>query len=161
MIAHSSAVAGSGEVHGQDVLGLSAHLMTSIVGSAACVIGIGIAFWMHLADRSAADRVRSALRGFILTRWIPTTLENRWYVDEIYHMMFRLPLWAGSHILHFFDKTVVDGFLVDGTGRVPVAVARLFQPLYNGVLQGYAATMAGGFVLIAGWVFWIWLRGNG
>ncbi len=161
MIAHSSAIAGSGDVHGQDVLGLSAHLMTSIVGSAACVIGIGIAFWMHLADRTAADRVRSALRGFFLTRWIPTTLENRWYVDEIYHVLFRLPLWAGSHILHFFDKTVVDGFLVDGTGRVPVAVARLFQPLYNGVLQGYAATMAGGFVLIAGWVFWIWLRGNG
>lgn len=148
-------------MHGHDVLGLSAHLMTSIVGSAACVIGIGIAYWLHLKNRSAADRVRSNLRGFILTRWIPSTLENRWYVDEIYHALFRLPLWVASHILHFFDKTFVDGFLVDGTGRVPVAVARLFQPLYNGVLQGYAATMAGGFVLIAGWVFWIWLRGNG
>ncbi len=161
MVSHSSAVAGAADVHGHDVFGLSAHLMTSIVGSAACVIGIAIAYWMHLANRSAADRARSGLRAFALTRWIPSTLENRWYVDEIYHALFRLPLWVMSHIIHFFDKTFVDGFLVDGTGRVPVAVARLFQPLYNGILQGYAATMAGGFVLIAGWVFWIWLRGNG
>ena len=27
--------------------------------------------------------------------------------------------------------------------------ASLFQPLYNGALQGYAATMAGGIALIA------------
>ncbi|MSR40640.1 MAG: NADH-quinone oxidoreductase subunit L [Phycisphaerales bacterium] len=161
MMMHSSAMQGAGEVHGREIFGLSAHRMTSIVGTSACLLGIAIAYWTHLRDRSAADRARAALRGFFLTRWIPATLENRWYVDEIYHALFRLPLWVASHILHFFDKTFVDGFLVDGTGRVPVAVARLFQPLYNGVLQGYAATMAGGFVLIAGWVFWIWLRGNG
>jgi hypothetical protein len=50
--------------------------------------------------------------------------------------------------------------VVNGGARVPLEVGRLFQPLYNGALQGYAATMAGGIALIAAWVFWIWLHGS-
>jgi hypothetical protein len=49
---------------------------------------------------------------------------------------------------------------VNGTARAPAGLARIFQPLYNGALQGYAWTMAGGIALIAAWVFWLWLRGG-
>ena len=61
-------------------------------------------------------------------------------------------------MLHFSDAHVIDGFLVNGTARIPLHVARVFQPLYNGALQGYASTMAGGVALISAWVFWIWLQ---
>jgi hypothetical protein len=60
----------------------------------------------------------------------------------------------------FIDKHVIDGLLVNGTARIPVEAGRLFQPLYNGALQGDAATMAGGIALIAAWIFIAWLQGG-
>ena len=87
-------------------------------------------------------------------------MENKWYVDEVYHVVFRFPASVLGHVFHFIDKHVIDGFVVNGGARVPLEVGRLFQPLYNGALQGYAATMAGGIALIAAWVFWIWLHGS-
>ena len=88
-------------------------------------------------------------------------MENKWYFDEIYHGLFRLPLWITSHLLHFFDRHLIDGLLVNGIGRVPVMVGRLFQPLYNGALQGYATSMAGGLILVLAWVAWRWLGAGG
>jgi len=87
-------------------------------------------------------------------------MENKWYVDEIYHWTFRFPAWVLGHVLHFIDKQVIDSFVVNGSARIPVELGRLFQPLYNGALQGYAATMAGGIALIAAWVLWVWLQGG-
>jgi hypothetical protein len=40
-------------------------------------------------------------------------------------------------------------------------VGRLFQPLYNGALQGYATSMAGGLILVLAWVAWRWLGAGG
>ena len=84
-------------------------------------------------------------------------MENKWYVDEFYHACVRGPAWIAGHILHFTDKHVVDGLMVNGLGRIPPALGRLFQPLYNGVLQGYATTMAGGAALVVAWVVYRWL----
>ena len=129
-----------------------------MVASAVGILGICIAAFFHLTNRKAADRLRHALLSNALTRWLPLAMENKWYVDEIYHVVLRLPAWAIGHVLHFSDAHVIDGFLVNGTARIPLHVARVFQPLYNGALQGYASTMAGGVALISAWVFWIWLQ---
>jgi hypothetical protein len=52
---------------------------------------------------------------------------------------------------------------VNGIGRVPLGLGRLFQPLYNGLLQGYAVSMAGGLGLILAWIMivWIWMQKGG
>jgi hypothetical protein len=39
--------------------------------------------------------------------------------------------------------------VVDGLGRLPKMIGRTLSPLQNGVLQSYAASMAGGVILIA------------
>ena len=136
------------------------HKATSVVASAAGIIGILVALYFHLLNRGAADRLRAALLSNGLTRRIPLVMENKWYVDEIYHAVFRFPAWVLGHVLHFIDKQLIDSFLVNGAARIPLELGRLFQPLYNGALQGYAATMAGGIALIAAWVLWIWLQGS-
>jgi hypothetical protein len=68
---------------------------------------------------------------------------------------------AGS-IFAFIDRYILDGGLVNGTGRLPAALGRVFQPLYNGFLQGYALLMAGGVGLILAWILfvWVYLRGG-
>ena len=163
MVYHSTAVRAAGVDHVETpvAFGMDPHRIVSVFGIAASLGGIGIALWLHLLDRRMADRLRTALLSNGLTRWLPTSMENKWYVDEIYHALFRLPAWVASHLLHFFDRHFIDGLLVNGLGRVPVALGRLFQPLYNGALQGYATTMAGGLILVLAWVAWKWLGAMG
>ncbi|MCE9619088.1 MAG: NADH-quinone oxidoreductase subunit L [Planctomycetes bacterium] len=162
MIAHSSAVAGSVEAHVHDAVcfGMNPHKLVEVFGTIAALGGIGVAMYFHLLQRRAADRLRAWLLAHNSVRWIPVAMENKWYVDEIYHALFRGPAWITGHILHFTDKHVVDGLLVNGFGRIPAAFGRLFQPLYNGVLQGYATTMAGGAALVIAWIVYRWISGG-
>ncbi len=169
MVQHSSAALpsaehGHGGEHAHHALSFTGiedvHKATSVVASTVGILGILIAAYFHLLNRSAADKLRQALLSNSLTRWLPLAMENKWYVDEVYHVVFRFPASVLGHVFHFIDKHVIDGFVVNGGARVPLEVGRLFQPLYNGALQGYAATMAGGIALIAAWVFWIWLHGS-
>jgi len=171
MVAHSSAAGGipahdhgSGDAHAHHALSFTGiadvHTATSVVASVAGILGIAIAAFFHLFNRKAADGLRQTLLSNSLTRWLPIAMENKWYVDEIYHALLRVPARALGHIFEFFDKNVIDGVFVDGGARVPAGLARVFQPLYNGVLQGYAWTMAFGVALIAAWVFWLWLQGG-
>jgi NADH:ubiquinone oxidoreductase subunit 5 (subunit L)/multisubunit Na+/H+ antiporter MnhA subunit len=80
-------------------------------------------------------------------------MENKWYVDELYHLLLRAPLWLVGHILNLLDRYVLDMGIVDGIARIPRALGRGFQPLANGVLQSYAVSMVGGAALVAILVF--------
>jgi NADH:ubiquinone oxidoreductase subunit 5 (subunit L)/multisubunit Na+/H+ antiporter MnhA subunit len=97
--------------------------------------------------------------GSIATRWIVVGAERKWMVDEFYDWVIRLPLRLVANILSAIDELLLDAGIVNGLGALPAAVGRIFRPLYGGVVQGYAVTMAGGVALVAAWVIWIWLRG--
>ncbi len=167
MIAHSSAREGAGlleapahgDSHAQTVLGMDAHTGLTVVGSTASIGGILVAWFFHLRSRKSADQLRAELIRRWWLGWIPTAMENKWYVDEIYHALFRFPMWMGAQILNFGDRHFLDGVLVDGIAKIPLAMGRVFRPLYCGALQGYAVTMAGGIALVLAWVSWVWLRG--
>lgn len=163
MVAHSSAALGAMPHEGEHphLMGMDGHTAMFVLSTAVGLTGILVAFVLHLQNRRLADRLRGAMlaRGWL--RWLPTAMEHKWYVDEIYHACFRLPAWVGGHLLHFFDKHFIDGLLVNGIGRIPPMLGRLFQPLYNGVLQGYATTMAGAVALILAWIIWKWSAGGG
>jgi NADH:ubiquinone oxidoreductase subunit 5 (subunit L)/multisubunit Na+/H+ antiporter MnhA subunit len=162
MIAGSSAYQGAGTPggdHSHMILGMDAHRAMLLLGGCATFGGIGVAAWLHLFSRGSADRLRSALLANPLTRWIPLGAEHKWLVDEFYHWVLRLPLWLGGQIMSFADRHVLDGALVSGLGKLPLALGRLFRPLYGGPLQGYAVTMAGGVALVLAWVVWMWTRG--
>jgi NADH-quinone oxidoreductase subunit L len=163
MVYASTAVRAAGVDHVTTpvAFGMDPHKVVSVFGIAASLGGIAIALWLHLLDRRMADRIRTALLSNGVTRWVPVAMENKWYFDEVYHAIFRLPLWVASHLLHFFDRHFIDGLLVNGLGRLPTLLGRLFQPLYNGALQGYATTMAGGVILVLAWVAWRWLGTGG
>ncbi|MCZ6812075.1 MAG: NADH-quinone oxidoreductase subunit L [Planctomycetota bacterium] len=140
------------------------------VASAVGLLGIAVAGYFHLVNRKAADGLKNAMLANPATRWLPTAMENKWYVDELYHLMFRGPLWLGGHILNLFDRYIIDMAIVDGVARVPRLLGRGFQPLSNGILQSYAVSMAGGVALLGILVFlmpqlvdWLsrWMGGAG
>jgi NADH-quinone oxidoreductase subunit L len=120
-----------------------------LVASITTLVGIGIAAYLHLFNRAAADKLRAGLLASPATRWLPTAMEHKWYVDEVYHAIVRAPLWIGGKALWAIDKWLLDGFVVDGTASLPRRLGKSFQPLQNGLLQSYAVSMAGGVALVA------------
>ena len=129
------------------------HAWMPYVAGAVGLVGIAIAWYLHLANRTAADDLKRALQGNVVSAWLPRAMENKWYVDELYHGLIRAPLWLLGHILNLLDRYVLDMVIVDGVARIPRMLGRGFQPLANGVLQSYAVSMVGGVALIAILVF--------
>jgi NADH-quinone oxidoreductase subunit L len=129
------------------------HAWMPWVASACGLLGIAIAWYFHRANRKAADDLKLALRGNALTAWLPAALENKWYVDEMYHHLVRAPLWLFARVLDLFDRYIVDFGIVDGIARLPRLLGKGFQPLANGALQSYAVSMLGGAALVVILVF--------
>jgi NADH-quinone oxidoreductase subunit L len=151
MVEGSSAGAGLGAHPAAGATGFWAdpHVWMPLVASITTLVGIGIAAYLHLFNRAAADKLRAGLLASPATRWLPTAMEHKWYVDEVYHAIVRAPLWIGGKALWAIDKWLLDGFVVDGTASLPRRLGKSFQPLQNGLLQSYAVSMAGGVALVA------------
>lgn len=154
LIEHSSAKF-HGPHDGFNFLGITDHnamySISAIVGAA----GILIAAFLHgprgiwglfIGGRTRAEVSRAdALVPLFgpITRWA----RDKWYIDEIYDILVRTPLWVLAHIFHVIDNLLVDG-LVNAFGKAPSALARAIRPSQSGILQSYATGMAGGLVVI-------------
>ena len=164
MVGHSSAAWGL-PVHwtegDEPFFGGDPHWTMYFVSGTFGIIGLSIAAYFHLINRKSAERLDDLLKRNFLTRLLPRTLEKKWYLDEIYNALIRIPTYLSAKFLYVFDRLVIDGILVGGIARIPVVVARIFQPLQGGALQGYATTMAGGVALIAVWMIWVYLQKGG
>jgi NADH-quinone oxidoreductase subunit L len=166
---HDSTAGGGLTYHGAEhgsLLGLDPHNAMYFLSGGVGAIGLLIAWFLHLRNRSAADALKARLLARPATRWLPVAMENKWYVDEIYHALIRAPLWAFGHVCYLYDRFVIDFLFVDGTARIPRGLGKSFQPLQNGILQSYALSMAGGVGLVAVLVLFMprliaWLGGGG
>ena len=134
--------------HG-DILGMDPHKAMFYISAVVGFIGIGFAFFFHLLNRKAADSLRSKLLASRTTRWLPTAMENKWYVDEIYIGIIRTPLWITGKIFTLFDRYIIDMLIVNGIASLPRVIARWFSPLHNGSIQSYGVSMIGGVLLVA------------
>ena len=149
--AHDAAVP-----HVGSFLGMDAHKVMYYVSALVGLIGIAFAAYLHApaaawnlgfgsrtrAAVSRADGWKRALGP--IGRWA----EHKWYVDEFYDLVLRLPLRVIAHIFHTFDKLMIDGALVDGAGLLPRVLGRTLRPTQSGVLHGYATGMAAGIGII-------------
>ena len=165
MIEHSSAGTGlqlqPADAHSSIFgFGVDPHFMMYFVSGTVGVLGLAIAYYFHFLRRKQADALRSWMLSRFWIGWIPRAMEHKWYVDEIYLAVIRFPLWLLAHVSYIFDRLIVDGLMVNGTARLAKFSGELLRPLYNGRLQGYASTMAGGIALILAWIVWIWMKGG-
>ena len=145
--AHTDNHAASGTL-----LGFDPHAAMYYVSAGVGAIGIFIAYILHLAGRKTAATA-NADRLIPLFGPLVGWARNKWYVDEFYDFLIRKPLWVLSNIFHLIDRLIVDG-LVDLMGLLPRATASGLRPSQNGVLQSYAAGMAGGlaFIVLVVWI---------
>ncbi len=135
------------------------HKMMYYISGVVGVIGITLAWYLHLFGRTKAGECKMdaiAKRAGPLPKWA----ENKWYVDEFYHAVLVTPLRVISHVFHWIDKLLIDG-LVNLFGFLPRIFAWIIRPSQSGVLQGYAVSMAGGLAVILFVVLVIVVRSGG
>jgi NADH-quinone oxidoreductase subunit L len=116
--------------------------MLMVLSGCVSVIGIFLAYTLHLRDRAAAERIAAGLQ--------PLTglIEKKFLVDELYQSAIVDPLRMLGRILFAIDRTVVDG-IVRIIGYIPQVLGFLLsQLLQRGYLQGYAAAMLLGIAVI-------------
>ena len=138
---HSAA---HGTIFGQDP-----HKVMYYISGLVGAVGIVIAFLLHYAGRkeSATSPGADKLASLAIIRPLVVGARNKWYVDEIYNYLFRIPLLVISHIFHLIDKLLVDG-LVNLVGRMPRVTGEGARVGQSGILHGYAVGMAGGIAVI-------------
>jgi NADH-quinone oxidoreductase subunit L len=95
-------VAGSGEEH-EAGAGLVLTLMMAATGIA--FLGWGLAHYLYSISPGTADRWAEKFSGAY------RTLLNKYYVDELFDLLFVEPTKRLGEALDWFDRTVVDGIV--------------------------------------------------
>jgi NADH-quinone oxidoreductase subunit L len=111
--------------------------------------GIGGAWWVYVRQPGLAGRLARSAPGLYEASY------NKFYVDEIYDLVFVRPLVVLAEICRGFDLQVVDN-LVDLVAQVPRWLGILFGFAQNGLVQFYALAMLLGltvFLLALGWSY--------
>jgi NADH-quinone oxidoreductase subunit L len=78
---------------------------------AIAVIGWGLAHFLYAVSPMTADNWAEKFSGMY------RTLLNKYYIDELYDLLFVEPTKRLGMALHWFDRTVIDG-LVRAVGRL-------------------------------------------
>lgn len=123
------------------------HVNWLVVGvsTAVVLIGIGAAALMYGTASSLPSRIATLLGPL-------TDLSRRkFYLDEVYLVLFVWPLKGLATLSRFFDWGIIDGLFVGGIGKLPALVGRLPRPIQNGLVQFYALAMT----LALGVLLWV------
>jgi NADH-quinone oxidoreductase subunit L len=127
--------------------GLEVTLM--VVSSVVAVVGIGIAAFFFLRNRSAAASMADRFSG------LRRVLMNKYYVDEIYDATIVQPIRIVSEdaLWKRVDVKLIDG-AVNGVGETVGGLAQLLRRIQNGSVRMYAASVFVGVVAILGYYLW-------
>ncbi|HEX8915525.1 MAG TPA: hypothetical protein VF796_24440 [Humisphaera sp.] len=121
--------------------------MVMVISTLVAAAGIFSAYVLHLKNRMQAERIAQGLPA--LTR----LLEAKYLVDEIYQAAIVEPLRQLGRFLFDADRYLVDG-AVAAVAWVPQLGGWVLKlGVQRGSLQGYAAAMLFGVVVILVLVF--------
>ena len=105
--------------------------------------GIGVAWQMYMSKAWSPEALAAR---FSLVYQL---LFNKWYVDEIYNVLFVQPTLALARFLWAFDGYVIDG-IVNGSGNLTRYVGRGLRKVQTGGVGNYALGMTLGLLAILG-----------
>ncbi len=118
-----------------------------LIGGGAAILGIAIAYFLHLQNRRKADELAGKL-GFVAH-----AMDAKFWVDEVYQAVIITPLRFVGRMLWGIDRYIVD-LLVFAVGFVPqLSGYVLKRTTQRGYLQGYALSMLLGLAVILLWMF--------
>jgi NADH-quinone oxidoreductase subunit L len=110
------------------------------------VAGIAAAWYCYIVNPALPERIRRRVGPLY------TLLDQKYYFDRFNDLVFA----AGARKLGAFlsevgDRTIIDGFFVNGTARVVGWSSALLRHLQSGYVYHYAFTMIVGVFALLAW----------
>ena len=115
------------------------------------VIGLLVAWWFYIRRPDAPKKLAERVHGLY------TLLLNKYYVDEIYAILFIRPfLWISTNVLwHVVDERVIDG-TVNGFADVARDAGGQARELQSGNARSYATWVVIGAVGFTALMLGVW-----
>ncbi|RHW16409.1 NADH-quinone oxidoreductase subunit L [Sphingomonas gilva] len=121
-------------------------LWVKLSATAAMLIGLGIAVLAYLVHRDWPARFTESFRvlhAFVL---------NKWYFDELYHVVFVKPaFWLGRLFWKKGDEGTIDRFGPNGLAALVAGGGRITARLQSGYVYTYALVMLLGLTAAVTW----------
>jgi NADH-quinone oxidoreductase subunit L len=132
-----------------ELFGVDGALILTSVGIAT--IGLVIGIWLFGAFRRAGKpaRVAALTDANGATRFLYRASLNKWWFDDLNHLLFIVIGGRVAGAMWWFDRVVVDG-TVNGLGRATVDAGRGLRRVQTGRVQNYALGIAIGLIVMAG-----------
>jgi NADH-quinone oxidoreductase subunit L len=137
--------------HGEyELLGIDGVLIVASVAVASVGVALAWRFFgvdigpLRLSSRPEAVRSMTARLPFLYRASL-----NKWWFDDLYHLLFIVIGGRIAAFLWWFDRVVVDG-TVNGIGSLTVGAGRELRLVQTGRVQNYALGIAFGLIVMAG-----------
>ena len=119
------------------------EMLFAAISIAAALTGIYVAYRLYMQRAGASEAVADRAAGLY------RLLRHKFYVDELYDMLFVRPAVRGSEELLWkgLESGVIDG-TVNGVGQTVQASAGLLKNIQNGLVRSYAMWILTGVVFI-------------
>jgi NADH-quinone oxidoreductase subunit L len=132
---------------------LGHNILLEVIGSAAGLAGIAIAWFVYLGRPGLAGRIAERLGALY------QLVYNKYFVDEFYDATVVKPVIEGSRTLLWrgFDVAVIDG-AVNGVGALSRNIGLALRRVQSGNIRSYAVWVLVGAVLV---VFGAGVMGGG
>ena len=110
--------------------------------------GIATAWYSYIVNPALPAKIQSHASA------IYALLDNKYYVDRFNDWFFAGgSRAAGGFLSNVVDRTIIDGFFVNGSGRVIRWMSALLRQMQSGYVYHYAFTMiVGVFAFLTWWV---------
>jgi NADH-quinone oxidoreductase subunit L len=111
----------------------TAEYLGLLVGAAASVLGIALAYFLYIHRPGTTDRLRARFGP------LHTFLARKWYFDEAYDAVFVRPATGlGRFGRTVIESALVQGVFVGGTSGAVRAGSRMARAVQSGYVRAYA-----------------------
>jgi NADH-quinone oxidoreductase subunit L len=126
----------------------------ALIGASVAVAAIGIAvawrlFGVEIGSIRMPPRPERVQGLAARAPFLYRASLNKWWFDELYHLLFIVIGGRIANFLWWFDRNVVDGSVND-LARTTIGAGRRLQGVQTGRVQNYALGIALGLIVMAG-----------
>jgi NADH-quinone oxidoreductase subunit L len=134
--------------HAFALFGIDGALILASVAIATVGLLLGIYLFGFFRARGARERVERISAANGVTQFLYRGSLNKWWFDDLNHLLFMVIGGRVAAALWWFDRNVVDG-TVNGVGHLTVGVGRGLRRVQTGRVQNYALGIAAGLIVVA------------
>jgi NADH-quinone oxidoreductase subunit L len=136
-----------------EAAGRGTETLLTLISVAAAILGLLLAWTLYLRRPQLPARIASSLGGFY------RAVANKYYVDELYAVLFIKPLVDGSTeiLWHGVDQGAIDA-TVNNSATAARHVSDNVRQMQSGNLRSYAGWVAAGAAVVIAYMVWMGVR---